>query len=329
MAIRSYDLTLDTKNDIMPQIVFGRQGDRTGAVVINGTLTDNNVSIDLTDKRLIFKAKTADGTYVVLDSVGFTITDAKNGKFTYQLPNALWSEAGRIKNAYFSLYGADNVAESTFGLAFVVASAVDMTEDQKEDYITIVDQTLQSLTADIGKLQDQIDAITKAYEAGEFYSKSEVDAKVKTVQDEVTANAQTGKVHFGYMSEIIDQLQNGWTVSDPEHTSYRMICTNPAKREATLYINCRGPLGDNKTPTIPAYGSTTMFTLKKTVIEELYGPINAFANYNGWGVHMISEIHPNTNALGVHSSANAEIDGGGWAISLICLCQYAEGVVFE
>lgn len=328
MAIRSYDLTLDTKNDIMPQIVFGRQGDRTGAVVINGTLTDNNVPVDLTDKRLIFKAKTADGTYVVLDSVGFTITDAKNGKFTYQLPNALWSEAGRIKNAYFSLYGADNVAESTFGLVFVVASAVDMTEDQKEDYITIVDQTLQSLTADIGTLQDQVDAITKAYEAGEFYNKSEVDSKVKTVQDEVTANAQSGKVHFGYMSEIIDQLQNGWTAYSPEQTSYRMICTNPAKREALLYINCNGPLGDG-TPTIPAYGSTTMFTLKKTVIETLFPPVNAAHNYNAYGNHMISEIHTDTNALGVRSSVDAEITGGDWTISLICLCRYAEGVVFE
>lgn len=156
-----------------------------------------------------------------------------------------------------------------------------------------------------------------------------INKRIKALEDEVTANAQAGKVHFGYMSEIIDQLQNGWTVSDPEHTSYRMICTNPAKREATLYINCGGPLGDNKTPTIPAYGSTTMFTLKKTVIEELYGPINAFANYNGWGVHMMSEIHPDTNALGVHSSVNAVTDGGGWAIGLICQCRYAWGLVFE
>lgn len=35
MTIRTYKVTLDTKNSIAPETVFLRQGDKTGAVVIN------------------------------------------------------------------------------------------------------------------------------------------------------------------------------------------------------------------------------------------------------------------------------------------------------
>lgn len=188
MAIRTYEITLDAKNDILPEIIFGRQGDKTGAVQINGTIIDGGVPYNLTGKSLVFKATTAKGTAVVVDSNNFNIVDASNGKFTYLIPNALWNEAGRIDNAYFSVYDDNEAqAESTLGLIFVVKKAIDMTQESANDYITIVDQTLQSLTANIGKLQNQVNAITNAYEAGEFYNKSEIDTKVNSVKNEITS----------------------------------------------------------------------------------------------------------------------------------------------
>lgn len=61
MAIRTYKVTLDTKNTIAPEPVFLRQGDKTGAVVIDATLMDNGAPISIDGLTPIFKANTADG----------------------------------------------------------------------------------------------------------------------------------------------------------------------------------------------------------------------------------------------------------------------------
>lgn len=234
MAIRTYDLTLDTKNDIMPDIVFGRQGDRTGAVRANVTLTDSSSPINLTNKRLIFKAKTADGTYIVLDSYNFTIVDAANGKFTYDFPNALWSEAGRIKNAYFSLYGDDNVAESTFGLIFVVQESVDMNEEQKTDYITIVDQTIQELTATMGDLADQLQQALKDFSDGAFYSRTDADAKFYSKTD-----AQTRDTYVDSQLTQIRTIANTNVTADTGWQEEGLIYINGFTRDQNDAVSYR------------------------------------------------------------------------------------------
>ena len=176
MAIRTYEIILDAKNDILPEIIFGRQGDKTGAVQINGTIVDGGVPYDLTGKSLAFKATTAKGTAIVVDSNNFNIVDASNGKFTYLIPNALWSEAGRIDNAYFSVYNVgENQAESTLGLIFVVKKAVDMTQERANDYITIVDKTIKDLAAKLEGLRSNVDQALENFSNGDFYNKQYID----------------------------------------------------------------------------------------------------------------------------------------------------------
>lgn len=119
MAIRTYKVTLDSKNTIAPEPVYLRQGDKTGAVVIDATLMDNGSPVSLSGLTPMFKADTADGQAVIADSTGFTVTDSANGKFTYQVPNALSAIPGKITTAYFSLSDADG-SESTFDVAFII-----------------------------------------------------------------------------------------------------------------------------------------------------------------------------------------------------------------
>lgn len=176
MAIRTYNITLDTKNTIAPEPVYCRQGDKTGAVVIEATVSDNGTPVDLTGKTLNFKANTAKGSAVVVDGTGFTVTDSASGKFSYKVPNALTSEVGKINRAYFSL-SDDSGTESTFDVAFVIAAAVDITQEHAEDYITIVDGTLNSLQAQITKLGTDMQTIIDAYNSNAFYSRNDIDAK--------------------------------------------------------------------------------------------------------------------------------------------------------
>lgn len=143
MAIRTYKVTLDTKNAIAPEPVLLRQGDKTGAVVIDATLMDNGVPVYLDGLTPMFKANTADGEAVIADSTGFSIVNASGGEFTYQVPSQLGSVPGKIKIAYFSFTDASG-NQSTFDIAFAVYPAADMTQESAKDWISnlkeIIDQ---------------------------------------------------------------------------------------------------------------------------------------------------------------------------------------------
>lgn len=176
MAIRTYKVTLDSKNSIAPEPVFLRQGDKTGAVVIDATLMDNSSPVSLSGLTPMFKANTADGQAVIADSTGFNIINDSGGEFTYQVPNALSSVPGKITTAYFS-FSDTSGSESTFDVAFIIKKAVDITKPQANDYITIIDGTLQSLQQKIDSMNTDIQTIINTYNQGDFYNKTETDSK--------------------------------------------------------------------------------------------------------------------------------------------------------
>lgn len=179
MAIRTYKVTLDTKNAIAPEPVYLRQGDKTGAVVIDATLMDNGAPVSLDGLTPMFKANTADGQAVIADSTGFNIVNASGGEFTYQVPNALSSVNGKIVTAYFS-FSDSSGSESTFDVPFVIKSAVDINQKQAEDYITIIDGTLDSLRDQMDSLKIDFNKIINNYNMGDFYNKQETDSKDKS-----------------------------------------------------------------------------------------------------------------------------------------------------
>lgn len=176
MAIRTYKVTLDSKNTIAPEPVFLRQGDKTGAVVIDATLMDNGTPVSLSGLTPMFKANTADGQAVIVDGTGFNIVNASGGEFTYQVPNALSAVPGKITTAYFS-FSDSSGSESTFDVAFVIKKAVDITQSQADNYITIVDGTIQSLQQKIDAMNTDVQTILNAFNQGDFYNKTQTDSK--------------------------------------------------------------------------------------------------------------------------------------------------------
>ena len=191
MTIRTYKVTLDSKNSIAPEPVFLRQGDKTGAVVIDATLMDNGSPVSLSDLTPMFKANTADGQAVIADSTGFNVLDSENGEFTYQVPNALSSVPGKIKTAYFSFSDADG-SESTFDVAFIIKKAVDITKPQADEYITIIDGTINSLQEKIDAMNTDIQTVLNAYNQGDFYNKAETDSRDSATLSSAKSYADTG-----------------------------------------------------------------------------------------------------------------------------------------
>lgn len=191
MTIRTYKVTLDSKNTIAPEPVFLRQGDKTGAVVIDATLMDNGSPVSLSGLTPMFKANTADGQAVIIDSTGFNIVNASGGEFTYQVPNALSAVPGKIVTAYFSLSDASG-SESTFDVAFIIKKAVDTTQAQADEYITIIDGTLQSLQQKIDAMNTDVQTILDAFNQGDFYNRAETDSKDAATLANAKSYADTG-----------------------------------------------------------------------------------------------------------------------------------------
>lgn len=263
MAIRTYKVTLDSKNTIAPEPVFLRQGDKTGAVVIDATLMDNGAPVSLSDLTPIFKANTADGQAVIADSTGFNIVNASGGEFTYQVPNALSAVPGKITTAYFS-FSDSSGSESTFDVVFIIKKAVDITQTQADDYIMIVDGTLQSLQAKITKMGTDLQSIIDAYNSNAFYSKTDADNKFysKTDADNnfyLKTDAQTRSTYVdnqltqirtiantnvtadtGWQEEGLTYI-NGYTRSDGDPVSYRVLQFGANLRKVMLGGWISGP----------------------------------------------------------------------------------------
>lgn len=215
MAIRTYKVTLDSKNTIAPEPVYLRQGDKTGAVVIDAMLMDNGSPVSLSGLTPMFKANTADGQSVIADSTGFSIVNVSGGEFTYQVPNALASVAGKINTAYFSLSDASG-SESTFNVPFVVSAAIDITQKQAQDYITIIDGTLNSLRDKMDSLQIDFNTIINNYSKGDFYNKFETDSKDSAILDSAKWFASSGDSSTLSASKTYTDNSISGVVSIPE-----------------------------------------------------------------------------------------------------------------
>ncbi|MFT8584643.1 BppU family phage baseplate upper protein [Liquorilactobacillus hordei] len=139
MAIRSYDLELDTSAMIETELMYGRKGDTTGSVVLNVSLNNNSVPIDLTGYTLRFRAQTPTGL-IIEDSSNFNEVDLINGKFKYAVTSALWQETGIISTSYF-IISDKNGNESTLNLRFQCLNSADFEDADTTDYIDQVEKT--------------------------------------------------------------------------------------------------------------------------------------------------------------------------------------------
>jgi len=208
MTIRSYDINLDSFNATIPEPIIGRQGDKNGAVTLHVSITDRGMAVDLTGQTINLMAETAKGTAIVADNLGVTLTDAVNGKFDYAIPNALWSESGKITRAYFSLNDADG-QQTTYDLIFIVKKAIDISQDKADDYITIIDGTLRDL-------KTKIDAIYAEYQNGRFYSRSEIDGllgnyytrdEIKTFFNDISIKSEWFGIAADGVTDDTDKIQ--------------------------------------------------------------------------------------------------------------------------
>lgn len=218
MAYKTLNLDL-AKSPILKSIVYGRIGD-SDMQTVTVNVTSRDVPVDLTGFIITFEGITNGEKTKVFDVDGISSTDEglKKGTFDYTFPNMAFAVGGSYEIAYFSIVKGDK-RDTTGEFDIIVGSNADIdaaeaetiiTEYNKlvkelhaitDKYISDSDAKFSDLNTKISDLQTKItqyqntvkntadgaikaveDALKK-FEAGDFYTKSETDAKFKVVND--------------------------------------------------------------------------------------------------------------------------------------------------
>lgn len=135
----SVNLSLDvTKTGIQNPLIKVRQGDG-GFETLHTTVTSNGEPLDLQGWTITFMGTTA-GNHKIVDA-NVTIVEAPNGIFDYTPSKAWGMDIGEFKIAYFKFVKGDGSASSA-NFRVNVIEAVDLTQEEAKDYISVVDATI-------------------------------------------------------------------------------------------------------------------------------------------------------------------------------------------
>lgn len=135
----SVNLSLDvTKTGIQNPLIKVRQGDG-GFETLRTTVTANGEPMDLQGWTITFMGTTA-GNHKIVDG-NVTLVEAPNGIFEYTPSKAWGMDIGEFKIAYFKFVKEDGSASSA-NFRVSVIEAVDLTQEEAQNYISVVDATI-------------------------------------------------------------------------------------------------------------------------------------------------------------------------------------------
>ena len=135
----SVNLSLDvTKTGIQNPLIKVRQGDG-GFETLRTTVTANGEPMDLQGWAITFMGTTA-GNHKIVDG-NVTLVEAPNGIFDYTPSKAWGMDIGEFKIAYFKFVKGDGSASSA-NFRVNVIEAVDLTQEEAQNYISVVDTTI-------------------------------------------------------------------------------------------------------------------------------------------------------------------------------------------
>ena len=159
----SVNLALDvTKTGIQNPLIKVRQGDG-GFETLHTTVTSNGEPLDLQGWTITFMGTTA-GNHKIVDG-NVTLVEAPNGIFDYTPSKAWGMDIGEFKIAYFKFVKGDGSASSA-NFRVNVIEAVDLTQDEATNYISVVDnlieQTRQNLNNSLASASASIAATSSA-----------------------------------------------------------------------------------------------------------------------------------------------------------------------
>ena len=169
----SVNLALDvTKTGIQNPLIKVRQGDG-GFETLRTTVTSNGEPMDLQGWTITFMGTTA-GNHKIVDG-NVTLVEAPNGIFDYTPSKAWGMDIGDFKIAYFKFVKGDGSASSA-NFRVSVIEAVDLTQEEAQNYISVVDTTIAEINQ---HLTDSLANVTQSI--------ADANDNANTISSNVTA----------------------------------------------------------------------------------------------------------------------------------------------
>lgn len=211
--------TVSNVGDYVRKIGQDERGQVLPVIVVDATGTP----YDLSDKKIVFSESKDSGKYVVDDgkdsrSGKFTLTDAKNGKFSYTLQEQVYPESG---TAWFDIVSADGtVLDTTVSFRFVVipAPALHVNDDNYSSTLGALQAHYQGVIKNTEtQTQNLINSLTEninqAISNGQKDVANELsDARAKLQQITTDANnlKNSWNAEFETEKQNFTDLQNQW-----------------------------------------------------------------------------------------------------------------------
>lgn len=211
--------TVSNVGDYVRKIGQDERGQVLPVIVVDTTGTP----YDLSDKKIVFSESKDSGKYVVDDgkdsrSGKFTLTDAKNGKFSYTLQEQVYPESG---TAWFDIVSADGtVLDTTVSFRFVVipAPTLHVNDDNYSSTLEALQAHYQGViknteTQTQNLINSLTDKINRAISNGQNDVANELsDARAKLQQITTDANnlKNSWNAEFETEKQNFTDLQNQW-----------------------------------------------------------------------------------------------------------------------
>lgn len=211
--------TVSNVGDYVRKIGQDERGQVLPVIVVDTTGTP----YDLSDKKIVFSESKDSGKYVVDDgkdsrSGKFTLTDAKNGKFSYTLQEQVYPESG---TAWFDIVSADGtVLDTTASFRFVVipVPTLHVNDDNYSSTLEALQAHYQGViknteTQTQNLINSLTDKINRAISNGQKDVANELsDARAKLQQITTDANnlKNSWNAEFETEKQNFTDLQNQW-----------------------------------------------------------------------------------------------------------------------
>ena len=211
--------TVSNVGDYVRKIGQDERGQVLPVIVVDATGTP----YDLSDKKIVFSESKDSGKYVVDDgkdsrSGKFTLTDAKNGKFSYTLQEQVYPESG---TAWFDIVSADGtVLNTTVSFRFVVipAPTLHVNDDNysstlealQAHYQGVIKNTETQTQNLINSLTDKIDQAISNGQKDVANELSDARAKLQQITTDANNLKNSWNAEFETEKQNFTDLQNQW-----------------------------------------------------------------------------------------------------------------------
>lgn len=205
----SVNLSLDvTKTGIQNPLIKVRQGDG-GFETLHTTVTSNGEPLDLQGWTITFMGTTA-GNHKIVDA-NVKVVEAPNGIFDYTPSKAWGMDIGDFKMAYFKFVKGDGSASSA-NFRVSVIEAVDLTQDEAKNYISVVDATIadvrQRLTSSLASVTASVAATSSAASSMAVYVSRTASSAVSQVSSAASSASSVASSAADKVSGVAAQVNS-------------------------------------------------------------------------------------------------------------------------